>query len=152
MLKTNFDLTRCTQNGASNLLHCIKLQAGRVKQSKNPLIDLQLFKGCRVCFFFWPHFLFPCQSLFNRLPAPHLFQRRGCCGCSFLPVQHVGREQSGFEHLVWGIFGQIIDDKETNKTKNIMFQDTYFFGYQKILCFLCSSSGHLSLKGKKSHC
>ena len=142
ILKTNLILHGAF-HFASNLLHCIKLQAGRVKQSKNPLRDLQLFKGFRVCFFFGgPHFLFPCQSLFNRLPAMHLFQRRGCCGCSFLPVQHVGREQSGFEHLVWGIFGQIIDDNKPNKQTTCFFR-IHIFLLQKIplpkLLLSCSS-------------
>lgn len=50
ILKTNLILHGAF-HFASNLLHCMKLQAGRVKQSKNPLRDLQLFKGFRVCFF-----------------------------------------------------------------------------------------------------
>lgn len=36
---------------ASNIGHSIKLQTGRVRQNKNPLRDLQLFKGFMVCFF-----------------------------------------------------------------------------------------------------
>ena len=73
-VENKFDLTRC--HFASNLLHCIKLQTGRVKQNKNPLRDLQLFKGFRVCFFFCRIFYFhanPCLAGFQ----PRTFSNGG---------------------------------------------------------------------------